>query len=168
LNSHFGFILQQNVQDNYTASVKTLNGDDLSQITQSLDERRAVVLNASNVAAKETWYKAIAKVSGNYVAVEVRDENGTRLDSMSQSKSSQDLSQLGILVTYQTGQIIAFKNLNVEAITQNTPLIAQEVAQGNGFEFLYPYVRVSLLSAGTVLAIVCLWQRRKSSNHLTQ
>jgi hypothetical protein len=142
LNSHFGFILKQNVQDNYTASVKALNGDDLSQITQSRDESTAVFINASDVAAKETWYKAIAKVSGDYVAVEVCDENGTRLDSMSQSKSSQDLIELGVFMTYQTGQIIAFKNLNVEAITHNTPLIAQEEAQGNGFEFLYPYVRV--------------------------
>ncbi|HJW65288.1 MAG TPA: GIY-YIG nuclease family protein [Candidatus Bathyarchaeia archaeon] len=56
-------------------------------------------------------------------------------------------------------------NLNDEAITHNTPTIALEAAQGKGFEFLYPYVRLSLLSAGTVLAIVCLWQRRKSSNH---
>jgi hypothetical protein len=161
LDSHFGFILKQNVQDNYTASVKSLNGDDLSQINQSLDESNAVFINASNVAAKETWYKAIAKVSRNYLEVEVRDENGTRLDRISQSKSSQDLSALGVFMTYQTGQIIAFKNLNVEAITHNTPTIALEADQGGGFEFLYPFVRVSLLSAGTVLAIVCLWQRRK-------
>jgi len=165
LNSHFGFILKQNVQDNYTASVKALNGNDLSQITQSLNESRAVFINASDVAAKETWYKAIAKVSGDTVAVEVCDENGTRLDGMSQSKSSQDLSELGVLMKYQTGQIIAFKNLNVEATTNNTLVITQEVNQGNGFEFLYPWARASSLSAGTVLAIVCLWQRRKSSNH---
>jgi hypothetical protein len=165
LNSHFGFILKQNIQDNYTASVKALNGDDLSQITQNLDESRAVFINASDVAAKETWYKAIAKMSGDYIGVEVRDENGTRLDSISQNNSSQDLSEIGILMTYQTGQIIAFKNLNVESIIHNTPTIASEAAQGKGFEFLYPYVRLSLLSAGTVLAIVCFWQRRKSYNH---
>jgi hypothetical protein len=165
LNSHFGFILKQNVQDSYTASVKALKGDDLSQITQSLDENRTIFINASNIAAKETWYKAIAKVSGDYIAVEIRDKNGTRLDSLSQTKSNQDLSELGIIMTYQTGQIIAFKNLNFETISHNTPLIAQEAAQGNSFEFLYPYMRASLLSAGTVLATVCLWQRRKSNNH---
>ncbi len=165
LDSHFGFILEQTVQGNYTASVRVLKGDDLPQIKQSIDESRAVFINASDVAAKETWYKAIAKVSGDYVAVEVCDENGTRLDSMSKSKSSQDLNEFGVLMTYQTGQIIAFKNLNVETITQKTPVVAHEVTKGNGFEFLYPFVRVSLLSAGTVLAIVCLWQRRKKSNH---
>jgi hypothetical protein len=165
LDSHFGFILEQTVQGNYTASVRVLKGDDLPQIKQSIDESRAVFINASDVAAKETWYKAIAKVSGDYVAVEVCDENGTRLERMSQSKSGQDLSEFGVLMTYQTGQIIAFKNLNVETITQKTPVVAHEVTKGDGFEFLYPFVRVSLLSAGTVLAIVCLWQRRKSSNH---
>lgn len=165
LNSHFGFILKQNVQDNYTASVKALNGDDLSQIVQSLDKSRAIFINASNIAAKESWYKAIAKVSGDYIAVEVRDENGTRLDSMSQNKRSQDLGEIGILMTYQTGQIVAFKNLNVEAITHKTSTIALETSNGTGFKVLYPYVRLSLLSAGTILAIVCLWQRRQSRNN---
>ena len=164
LNSHFGFILKQNLKDNYTASVKTLNGDDLSQITQTLDESNAIFINASNVAAKETWYKAIAKVSEEYATVEIHDENGTQLDRLSKSTSSPNLNELGVFMTYQTGQIIAFKNLNVEATSHNTPLKAQEVTQGNDFEFLYPYVRALLLSAGAVLAIVTLWQRKKSSN----
>ena len=172
LESHFGFILQQNEKDNYTASVKTLNGDDLYQITLGLDESRAVFINASNIAAKETWYKAVATVSEENMAVEVHDMNGTRLDSISERKSNQDLSRFGVLMTYQTGQIIAFKNLKVEAITHSAPIVAKEVTQENGFKFLYPYARISFLVAGTVFAIVCLRQRRRrirqSSNHLNE
>jgi hypothetical protein len=169
LNSHFGFILQQKEENNYTASVKTLNEDDLSQINQEIAEGRAAFINASNVAGRETWCKAIVKVSGDEVAVEVYDENQTQLDKMSWSMSRQDLSELGVLMAYQTGQIIAFKNLNVEFLNRSDPPITQEVDQGNVFEFLYPYLIASLLLAGTILVLVSLWQSRKSNkNHLQQ
>jgi hypothetical protein len=165
LNSQFGFILQQNAPENYTASVKVLNDDELSLIAQSLDESKAVFINASDVATKNTWHKAVAKVSGAEATVEVFDENGVLLDNSSQTKNNQDSSELGVLMTYSTGQIIAFKNLKVEAFAQALPPTTQDIEQGNGFEFLYPYVSPLLLLAGTALAIVCLWQRRENKKH---
>jgi hypothetical protein len=165
LSSHFGFILTRSVQDNYTASVRTLNGDDLSEITQNITERRAVVINASNVAAKQSWCKAKAIVSKDYVAVEVCNNNGTLLDKMSQTKTSQNASLLGVLMMYQTGQIVAFKNLNVDTISHDTLILSQETTleatEENSIDFLYPPVRASLLSAGVLLAILSLYQRRK-------
>jgi len=167
LSSHFCFILTRNIQDNYTASVRTLNGDDLSEITQNLTEKRAVVINASKVAAKQSWYKAKAIVSKDYVSVEVCHNNGTLLDKVSQTKTSKNASVLGVLMMYQTGQIVAFKNLNVETIPHDTLILSQETAleatEDNSIDFLYPPVRASLLSAGAFLAIVSLWQRRKRS-----
>jgi len=164
LSSQFGFILQQNGTNHYTASVKTLSDGDLSEIAQNV-ENGAVFINASDVAARNVWQKAIAKVSGDVVTAEVCDENGSLLGTASQKRTGQDLSKLGVLMTYPTGQIIAFKNLQVEAVTKVGPPTTQNVSQGSGYEFLYPYVRASLLLGGIGLAVVCLWQRRKSKVH---
>jgi hypothetical protein len=168
LNSQFGFILKSDGADNYTASVKLLTDNDVSQITQSLDESNALVMNASEVAAKNTWRKAIAKVSNDGVAIEVYDENGTRLDSMSQSAATKRYGELGILMTYPVGQVLAFKNLKVESLSQssapdvpNPAPIGQNQTQGNGIDFLFPYLRYSLLLAGAGLAILCIRGRKR-------
>jgi hypothetical protein len=164
LNSQFGFILRQNGAANYTASVKTLSDDELAQITQSMDDNNAIVINASSVATKNTWHQAVARIVGDTATVELYDENGVLLDNSSQTRSSQNSDELCVLMTYQTGQIIAFKNLMVEAVTQVLPPTTQNMPKGNGFEFLYPYVSPLLLLAGVVLAIVGFWQRRRSKN----
>jgi hypothetical protein len=161
LNSQFGFILLQNEAYNYTASVKVLNDNDLSQIVQN----GTVFINASDIVTKNTWNKAIAKVSGTEAKLEVYDDNGRLLDNMSKTITSQNLGELGVLMTYPTGQIIAFKNVKVEAQSQSLPPLTQSVSQGNGFEFLYPYVRMFLLLAGTVLAVVCLKGRRDNKKN---
>jgi hypothetical protein len=160
LNSQFGFILKSDGENNYTASVKLLTADDVSQMTQSLDERGALFMNASEVAAKNTWRKAIAKVSGEEVAIEVYDENGTQLDSMTKNTISGQYGELGILMSYPTGQVLAFKNLKVESLGQTPTPIVQNQTQGNAIDFLFPYVRIPLLLAGIVLAILCLRGRK--------
>jgi hypothetical protein len=161
LNRHFGFILQQIEDNNYTATVKDLNEDDLSQINKNVDESQAVFINASTFAGKETWCKVVLKVTVDKVAVGVYDENGTQLDKMSQSWGTQDPTEVGVLMTYQTGQVITFKNLNVEFLNQNE----LPTTQTNGFEFSHS-VLASLFSVGTVLAVAALWKsgkRRKNS-----
>jgi hypothetical protein len=165
LNGQFGFMLERNGEYNYTATVKLLTNDDVSQITQSLDDSKAMYMNSSSVATKNAWHKAIAKVSGDEVAVEVYDENGTRLDDMAKSTTSTGFSELGILMTYPVGQVLAFKNLKVEALSQNPKPITENQAQGNGIEILFPYIRISLLLAGTAMAIVCLKERKEINRH---
>ncbi len=77
------------------------------------------------------------------------------------------VTEFGVLMYYQTGQVLAFKNLKVEAISRireaasSAPVLAEEIAPTNDLEFLFPYVRGLLLLAGTILAFGGLWQRRK-------
>ncbi len=170
LNGQFGFILKTDGENNYTASVKVLADSDVSQITQSLDESNSLFMNASEVAAKNTWRKAIAKVSGGDVAVEIYDENGTRLNRMANTVTNSGYSELGILMTYPVGQVLAFKNLKVETLGQSPVPIFQKSAEGAGIDFLFPYVRGSLLLAGTALAILCVVGRkgRKNSSAMNQ
>jgi hypothetical protein len=164
LNSQFGFILQQNGTTHCTASVKTLSDSDLSEITLNV-ENGALFINASDVAARNVWQKAVAKISGDLVKVEVYDNNGSLQRIASQNRTNPDPVKLGVLMTYPTGQIIAFKNLKVEAVTRVAPPTTQNISQGSGYEFLYPYVRALLLLAGTALAVVVLWQKRKAKKH---
>jgi hypothetical protein len=161
LNSYFAFILQRKQVNNYTASVKTLKEEDLSQINQKIDEGTALFINASNVMEKEIWCKAIVKVSEEEVVVEVCNENGTQLGKISRSRCSQELSELGVLITYQTGQIIAFKNLNVEFLNRSIPLITEEVDEQNGFDLSYLHAIASLLFVGAILVLVIFWQKKR-------
>ncbi len=161
LNSQFGFTLQQREANNYTATVKTIDDNGASEVAQNI-ANGAVFINASDVTVKNVWQKAVAKVSGEVLLAEVYDQKGTLLKTVSQNRTGENLDNLGVLITYPTGQIIAFKNLKAEATSRVVPQTTQIVSQGNGYEFLYPYVRVSLLLGGLTLAIVSLWQKRVS------
>jgi hypothetical protein len=163
LRSQFGFILERTGGDNYTASVKLLTDNDVSQITQSVAQSEAMFMNASTVATRNAWHKAIAKVSGDEVTVEVYNDNGTRLENMASSTAKTGLGELGILMTYGASQVLAFKNLKVETVDKNPIPISDNLAQQSGIEFLYPYIRMSLLLAGTALAVVYLKGRKKNN-----
>jgi hypothetical protein len=163
LRRQFGFILERTAEDNYTASVKLLTDSDVSQITQSVDQSEAMFMNASTVAPRNAWHKAIAKVSGDEVTVEVYNDNGTRLENMASSTAKTGLCELGIFMTYGASQVLAFKNLKVETVDKNPIPISDNLAQQSGIEFLYPYIRMSLLLAGTALAVVYLKGRKKNN-----
>jgi hypothetical protein len=162
----FGFILKHDGDGNYTGSVKLLTDTDMSQIRQDLDENNALFVNASAVATKNMWYRAVAKVLDGEVSIELYDENGTRLENMTAGITNMSFGEVGIIMTYGVGQVVAFKNLKVEAITRDNAPVGNDKAQEGGIELYYPYVRMSLLIAGTALAIVCLKERRDSDKRL--
>ncbi len=161
LNSYFGFILQHNDRENYTAIVKALDEEDISQIDHGASNSSVLFINATKFAEKETWYKAVTKVNEENLAIEVYDMNGTQLQGISRNRNSQNISRVGVLMTYQTGQIIAFKSLNVEKTAYKATFTAKELLQENKHEVAYPYLRSSFLSAGAVFAIISFVQRRK-------
>jgi hypothetical protein len=116
-------------------------------------------MNASGVTSKNAWHRAIAKVSSDEIVVEVYDANGTRLDRRTAVKR---YGEFGIFMTYPIGQVLAFKNLKVEALNQSNspaPVIQNQTPSG-GIEYLFPYVRISLLLVGVGLAVLCLKERR--------
>ncbi len=161
LNNQFGFILQSTGENNYTGRVKLLNDSDVSQIVQSRDESRAVVLNASEIISKNSWLKAVAKVSSDQITVEVYDGNGTRLDRITSNTANYRYGEIGILLTYPIGQVLAFKNLKVETLSQSPPSVIENSAstvqnqtQDGEFGFLYPCLRYSFLFAGVLLVLL--------------
>lgn len=165
LHNQFGFILEHTEESNYTASVKILTDGDAAQISQSLDEGNTMFMNASDVAPKNAWYKAVARVSGDEVAVEVYNNTGTLLENKTKNTTSSGFGELGITMTYTAGQVVAFKNLKVEAGSQTLKPASNNLGQESGIEFLYPYVRIALLLAGTVAAVACLKGRKENNKH---
>jgi hypothetical protein len=163
IRNQFGFVLERTAEDNYTASVKLLTDDDVSQMTQSLDQTGATFMNASSLAARNEWHRAIAKVSGDNVSIEVYTDNGTRLENMTSSIATTGFEELGIFMTYGPSQVLAFKNLKVETITQNQMPVNDDKVKENGLEILYSLMRTSFLLAGAALAVVTLKGRKKNS-----
>jgi hypothetical protein len=163
LNGHLGFMLERSEEDNFVASVKLLSSDDTSQITQSIHESKVPFLNASEVAVKNVWYKAVTKVHDDKAAVEVYDETGNLLDR----KESDALGELGVIVTYPVGQVLAFRKLDVETESQrqSSMPISKDQSQVSGYDLLSQYVKIPLLLAGATLAIVHLRDRKIGNRH---
>ncbi|MGE5637858.1 MAG: hypothetical protein ACM3WQ_04040, partial [Chloroflexota bacterium] len=158
LYGQFGFVLGRDEANNYTASVKLLTSEDVLRINESSSQSKSLYVNASEMVTKNTWYKAVAKVSKAEVVVEVADENGQLVEK----KVGQSLNELGVIMTYPVGQVLAFKNLKVESKSQsqNSMPISDSQMQVTGYDHLYQYIRIALLLAGAALAIVCLRDRR--------
>jgi len=168
LHSQFGFILKQTEENNYTASVKVLTDSDVSQMPQSLGQSEAMFMNASTFAPNNEWHKAVARVSEGEVAVEVYNNTGTLLKNMTKSTANTGFGELGITMTYAAGQVVAFKNLKVEAVSQTPKPTRSEPVQESGIDFLYPYIRMALLLAGTGVAVVFLKGRKGNSKHIDE
>ena len=160
-NCQFGFVIERVADDNYTASVRLIANDAASEITQADDS--TLFINASEVAGKNAWNKAIAKMSSETRTVEVYSKDGSRLGNKTALVTGEDFEEVAVLMTYIPGQVIAFKNLKVETSSQSAYPIDPEREQESGLDFLIPYVRISLLLAGATMAVVTFKGRRKFS-----
>jgi hypothetical protein len=161
IRNQFGFVLERTAEDNYTASVKLLTDNDISQMTRSLDQSGTMFMNASLLTARNEWHKAITKIYGDSVSIELYNDNGTRLQNMASSTATTGFEELGIFMTYGPSQILAFKNLKVETITQNQVPVSDDNVKENGIEILYSLMRTSFLLAGAALAVVTMKGRKK-------
>jgi hypothetical protein len=161
IRNQFGFVLERTAEDNYTASVKLLTDNDISQMTRSVDQSGTMFMNASLLTARNEWHKAITKVYGGSVSIELYNDNGTRLQNMASSTATTGFEELGIFMTYGPSQVLAFKNLKVETITQNQVPVSDDNVEENGIEILYSLMRTSFLLAGAALAVVTLKGRKK-------
>ena len=163
IRNQFGFVLERTAEDNYTASVKLLTDNDISQMPQSLDKRGRMFMNASLLTARNEWHKAITKVSRDNASIKLYNANGTQLQNLDSSTATTDFEELGIFMTYGPSQVLAFKNLKVETITQNQVPVSDDKVKENGIEILYSLMRTSFLLAGAALAVVTLKGRKKNS-----
>ena len=158
VTDQFGFILQQNGGDNYTASVKVLNDNDVSQITTGIDGNNTGLMNATPDTRDNTWYKVVARVTGDAVTTELYDENGTLLKNAAAQNDAANRSESGILMTNAT--VVAFKNLNAETLNHPTSPVSENQRPASGPQQFAPYNGLVILLAVVVTAIAYVKERR--------
>jgi hypothetical protein len=165
INNQFGFILQHNGEDNYTASVRVLNDNDLSQITKQLDGNNASFIDASMITRANTWYKVMARISEDEITAKLYDENGTLLKSIVARNDAMSINESGIMMRYDANAVVAFKNLTAETIDQLTPTPAPPVEDNqvptNALGLLAPYVGLTMLLVVAVATIAYVMKRKR-------
>ena len=159
--NQFGFTLQHNGGNNYTASVKVLNDDDSARLTKQLDGNNTAFMNASMSTRENTWYKVAARISEDEITAELYDENDTLLQNIALQDSAMSISESGILMTYDTDVVIAFKNLKAETLDQPTPPIDDNQTPTDELESLAPFIGLTILLAVAVAAIAYVKERKR-------
>jgi hypothetical protein len=161
LNNQFGFILRNNGGNNYTASIRGLDGYDISQIKQ-LDGNGTEFMNASMIIKENTWYNVVARMSENETTAELYDINGTLLESTATRNDAINISEFGILLANNTDKAIAFKNLKVETLNQPIRSLESNKSAVNGHELLVLYINLTILLAAAFAAVVYVKKRKKA------
>jgi hypothetical protein len=109
--NQLGFILRHNGGNNYSVSVRVLDDHDISQLTKN-----TAFMNASMGTIENTWYNVVARISKNETTAELYDKNSIVSRSIATNDNATSTSEFGILMTYGTNTVIAFKNLKVETL----------------------------------------------------
>jgi hypothetical protein len=162
VNNKFGFIMQNNVGDNYSVSVRGLDDYDIAQINQ-LGGNGTVLLNASTNIREDTWYKVVARISENETTAELYDINGTLLEKIATINDAMNASELVILIADNIDKAVVFKDLKVETLNNTVQPPANlegDKKAANGSELLAPYVNLAILLVAIFAAVVYVTRRR--------
>lgn len=159
--NQLGLILQQNGDNNYSASVRVLEDQDLSKITEKLDENNPAFMNASQVTRENTWYKLEATISNNATNAKLFEQNGTLLRDIVSEDKALNFNEIGILMAYEPGEVVAFKNLKVETLDQPVPQITYNQKPVNELERLTPYISPVITLTPIVAIIAYAWSKKK-------
>jgi hypothetical protein len=162
-NNQFGFILE-NDDGNYSASVKLLDGADVSNIEKRIDGSNATFMNVSRSIERNVWYKAVAKISGDEITTELRGENDTLIETSVIKSDAIDMSKFGIVLSCNPSTFIAFKNLKVESLDQQPNALVDMPLPENELESLVPYILPVVLLVMACSAIYFHRKNRKSQS----
>jgi hypothetical protein len=160
-NNWFGFILQNNGESNYTASVKVLNSDAATRLTAQLAGNNTAFMNASISTRENTWYKVAAKVSEGGKTTELYDANGTLLQNITDSGSVLSASESGILVAYDPDAVVVFRNLKAETLDQPAPSADDNEHLVDEFEPLALCIGLTVLLAVVAAAVTYVKERKR-------
>ena len=162
-NNHFGFILENSGNNNYSLSIKGLDSYEVTKINPPIG-KGTTFLNTSGVIKENMWYKVTAKISKKEVTAEVQDTDGTLIERISNNSKDENVSKLVLLLTNNTDRAIAFKNLNIDSINQPTKKAENKESAANGTELLEQYSPFILLIATIVMVSVYVNKRKNRKN----
>ena len=161
-SNQLGFILRQDGEADYSASISVLEDQQISQITRLLGESRAAYMNASDTATRNKWYRIEAAISKNETNAKLYEMNNTLLQNIA-TPDSQGTGEMGILMSYPLNSILAFKNLKVSALGDTAaPLPSEEEREQKSWvEWLAPYLVGSLMIAVGFAVVVYIKGTKK-------
>ncbi len=166
-NSQLGFILRQDGEGDYSASISVLGDQQIAQISRTQQESNAVYINASDVAPRNKWYRIEATISENKTNAKLYEMNNTLLDNIT-APEPLNTGEMGILMSYPSNSILAFKNLKVSTLDEAAaPLPSEdEITKKDEFEWGASYI------AGTALLLIgsvaLAYTSRRKRNHTAQ
>ena len=158
-NSQFSVILRNSGGSNYSLNVKGLDDYDTAKINLP-SENGTAFMNTTGCITENTWYKVVARISDDEITAELHDTDGTLIESIANKNSAVNVNELVIVLTNNTDRAVAFKNLNIETLSQTTQPIEGNKKTATENELLIPNVAVAVLLA-TVLAAGVYIKKRK-------
>jgi hypothetical protein len=160
-NNKFGFVLRNSGGNNYTVAVRGMNDYDMVQINKR-GENRTAFINATTGIRENTWYTVVAKISKDEVTAELRDINGTLLESVAAEDDAVRTDELVMLIANNTDRAVAFKNLRVETLDETAQLPPERNEKPvDGPGLLAPYVAVAIFFATISAAVI--YKKKKVS-----
>jgi hypothetical protein len=158
-NNQFGFILRNSGENNYTLNVRGLDDYQVTRMNTVGGDGTAF-MNTSGCIKEDTWYKVVARISEDEVTAELHDVNGTVIESIA-TPAAANVNELVILLANNTDRAVAFKNLNVETLNNQTQPASKDETATNITELLAPYATFPILVATVFAAAVYLKKRKK-------
>lgn len=141
--------------------VKILEDQDISQLATQLSKEDPTFLNASEITQENIWYKIEATMSQANTNVTLYEENGTPLNNLTPRNLTVSMSQVGILMQYNPGAIIAFRNLKVQSLPQTVPTLPSVSTTQIPRNVDSPYLYIGLFALMAVVATAIMYFRRK-------
>ena len=80
------------------------------------------------------FVKIVLNITGNGVATELKIENSTFYNTILTKRDSKEINELGIIISIQPNNIIAFKNLKIENVDSYSTCLTYE---NNNIQLLY-------------------------------
>ena len=159
-NKQLGFILRQDGEEEYSASVTVLEDQQTFEIAK---ESSTTYINVSDIAARNKWYRVEATISRDATNAELYTMNNSLLDRIA-APETLNSAEVGILMTYPPNSILAFRNLKVSTFDEEVQSSTgkQEQYQKSEFEWLGLCVMVStFLTIGLVAFLYAKRQRKR-------
>lgn len=163
-SNQLAFLLKQDGEEQYSASVGVLGDQQIPQMLRILQEGSATYMNATEVATRNKWYRVEATIMKNATNARLFETNNTVIGNIAVTEPLES-GEMGILMSYPPNSILAFKNLRVSTLDEKAaPLPPErETAERSRVEWLAPYIVFAVLLAIGLMAVGSI--RRKSKRN---
>ncbi len=164
INDKFCFIIEENMDSNYSLNVKGLNDYNVSDIKGQQDS--ACFLNATQSIEENTWYKVTMTILGGEVTTNLQGENGAPIESLSSSKASEFNQKLVLLIGNDADSAVLFRDLKIEVMNKALQPPKNTDQMPESLDFPLPYVYGMMFLAVLISASASVYAFKKRQKRL--